>query len=127
MLHLSRRPKSLGATADTDADSKVLRLLQVMPVASEVNCGVSNRILMLTEPLLLCTRVLCKREGGGGGEGVGGGLSGSASSGAARARTAYLRLKPNTAPSKCKPTRDADGTEEADADGGDAIEEVASA
>ncbi len=53
MLHRIRLSKSLGATADTDADKSVLLLLQVMPVASDVNCGVSKRILMVTEPLLL--------------------------------------------------------------------------
>ena len=58
-----RRPKSLGATADTDADRSVLLLLHVMPVASEVNCGVSKRILRVTEPLLLWTRVLPGRKG----------------------------------------------------------------
>jgi hypothetical protein len=62
MLHRIRLSKSLGATADTDADKSVLLLLQVMPVVSEVNCGVSKRILMVTEPLLLCTKAL---QGGG--------------------------------------------------------------
>ena len=36
----------------------MFRLLHVMPVASDVNCGVSKRILRVTEPLLLCTIVL---------------------------------------------------------------------
>ena len=58
MLHRMRRPKSSGATADTEAERRVFRLLHVMPVASDVNCGVSKRILRVTEPLLLCTIVL---------------------------------------------------------------------
>jgi hypothetical protein len=93
MLHRIRLSKSLGATADTDADKSVLLLLQVMPVVSEVNCGVSKRILMVTDPLLLCTKALQ-----GGGESMEGN--------ALRVECiseSNLRLKPNTAPSKCKP------------------------
>ena len=63
MLQRMRRPKSLGATADTEAARSVLRLLHVMPVVSDVNCGVSKRILRVTVPLLLWTEVL---EGGEG-------------------------------------------------------------